>query len=434
MRLNFPTHRLAAAVAIAGGAIGLLATAAPAAATMPGSNGLIATYKCDDGSACTNSHIWTLDPVTGAQQQLTFGPGRDREPMVSPDGKRIAFVRCAVGVNCEIDVMNSDGSGVTPLTHGGSNAGDDAHPSFSPDGNRIVFSHCDPDHHLYVMNADGSGLSPLTSGAVEDGDPAFSPDGSSVVFSRFTGGTVGLFTVPANGGAATRLTTGLDFQPDYSPDGSKIVFSRYASRIMVMDANGANAHALTSPAPNTGDKTPSFSPDGTQIAYSHFDNANTSVAPVMLMNVDGSNAHPITGSSSDYALVGGWQPTHAAPPSSPPAAHTGAPGLRLSAPKKESVRKGRLYLFATSSEAGNGIASGKVAVPKLAKSYRLRPATKALGANARTKITLKVPAKSLRAVRTALTRHQSVKATLVVRIKDGAGNSTSEQLKIRLTK
>jgi hypothetical protein len=47
--------------------------------------------------------------------------------------------------------------------------------------------------------------------------------------------------------------------------------------------------------------------------------------------------------------------------------------------------------------------------------------------------TLKMPRKTLRAVRSALAHHQRVKASLVVRVKDSAGNLASKQLKVRLT-
>jgi hypothetical protein len=46
---------------------------------------------------------------------------------------------------------------------------------------------------------------------------------------------------------------------------------------------------------------------------------------------------------------------------------------------------------------------------------------------------LKIPAKTLRAARTAFAHHQHVKATVVVRVKDAAGNVTSKRLSIRLT-
>jgi hypothetical protein len=173
-----------------------------------------------------------------------------------------------------------------------------------------------------------------------------------------------------------------------------------------------------------------YSPDGTQIAYERYSNTPPNPTPLMVMNADGSNPHPISPLTEEF-YAPDWQSTHPAPPSAPAPVRV---ALTLTAPKKESVRKGRLYVFATSNVAASGAANGRVSLPSLAKSYRLRPVSRALAANARTKIWLKIPAKTLRATRSALARHHGVKATLVVRVNNGAGNTASRQLRVRLTK
>ena len=54
-----------------------------------------------------------------------------------------------------------------------------------------------------------------------------SPDGQTIVFD-FLGD---LYTIPMNGGEATQITSGMQFdsQPRYSPDGNKIAFISDAS-------------------------------------------------------------------------------------------------------------------------------------------------------------------------------------------------------------
>jgi len=50
--------------------------------------------------------------------------------------------------------MNSDGSGLTPLT---SDTTENIMPAWSPDGAKIAFSsNRDGNHEIYVMNANGS--------------------------------------------------------------------------------------------------------------------------------------------------------------------------------------------------------------------------------------------------------------------------------------
>jgi Dipeptidyl peptidase IV (DPP IV) N-terminal region/WD40-like Beta Propeller Repeat len=432
MRLTLSPHRLATAAVIAGGAVGLLAGAGPASATVPGNNGLIVTTKCQDVVNCSAAHLWTIDPVTGSETQLTSDPAHyDDDPTVSPDGSHVAYRRCtdSSGKACTIALIGIGGGTPTDLT----SAGRQDFPAFSPDGTKIVFSKRDASgySHLVLMDANGANPQPLTSGAVSDDTPAWSPDGSTIVFDRYDGsfGTR-VYKIAPSGGSPTQLTTGkVDYSPSFSPDGTHIVFGR-DSTIQLMDANGANLHTLTDSGQAYISNEPVFSPDGTKIVFERYALAPPNPTPLIMMNADGSNVHPIT-SSSEAFYGSDWQATHPAPPAPPAPA---PPSLTLNAPKKESIRKGRLYVFATSSTPVVASASGKVAVPKLTKGYGLRRASKSLPANARTKIWVKLPRKTLRASKSALTRHQRVKATLLVQVKDGSGKTATKQIKVRLTK
>ncbi len=76
-------------------------------------------------------------------------------------------------------------------------------------------------------------------------------------------------------------------------------------KIWVMNANGSAQHQVS--RGTADDFGPAWSPDGTQIAFVRdFLNGHR---PVMVMNADGSCAHPVydpTGTALQY--VPAWQP------------------------------------------------------------------------------------------------------------------------------
>lgn len=96
--------------------------------------------------------------------------------------------------------------------------------------------------------------------------PAISPDGTMIAFT-YKGD---IYTVPANGGKATQLTThpAHDTHPVWSPDGSKIVFASDRAGnfdLFVMDKEGGSPKQLTTHSANEYPET--FS-DAKHILYS----------------------------------------------------------------------------------------------------------------------------------------------------------------------
>jgi Tol biopolymer transport system component len=95
-----------------------------------------------------------------------------------------------------------------------------------------------------------------------------SPDGRTVVFELLGD----LYTIPASGGKATRITSGqaFDAQPHFSPDGKSIAFISDRSQsdnIWVANADGSNPRAIT----HDNDQkyqSPTFTPDGKYIVAS----------------------------------------------------------------------------------------------------------------------------------------------------------------------
>ncbi|HEU5451637.1 MAG TPA: hypothetical protein VFU76_06615, partial [Terriglobales bacterium] len=98
-----------------------------------------------------------------------------------------------------------------------------------------------------------------------------SPDGKTIVFDLLGD----IYTIPASGGAATRIIGGISFesQPKFSPDGKSLAFLSDrggAEALWLANADGSNPHPLTKDR-NQGFLSPSWTPDGKWILVSRHD-------------------------------------------------------------------------------------------------------------------------------------------------------------------
>ena len=152
----------------------------------------------------------------GAQpQNITNNPNAiDDDPDWSPDGQKIAFTSHDVNDNpfnstsTEIYVMNADGTGEPQrLTF---NTEEERGPDWSPDGKLILFicGRGGLDFEICVINSDGTGQTQLTFNSVFEGTPTWSPDGQQIVFHRALGPGLRnqLFVMNANGTGEMRVT------------------------------------------------------------------------------------------------------------------------------------------------------------------------------------------------------------------------------------
>ena len=125
-----------------------------------------------------------------------------------------------------------------------------------------------------------------------------SADGRTIVFDLLGD----IYTIPATGGAATRITSGTPFdgQPRFSPDGKSIVFvsDRTGSEnLYVIDPDGRNLRALTRGA-NQSFISPDWTPDGEYVVVSRSND-------LWLYHRLGGSGLRLTGQTPPAAATGG---------------------------------------------------------------------------------------------------------------------------------
>ena len=225
-------------------------------------------------------------------------------PSISDDGSRIVFQYYVDGCY-QAFVVNTDGSGLTQVTHDQRNY---VHLSINGDGSKIAVSSYVPgdysDSEAFVINTDGSGAIPLMAHPSLSEAPQISDDGSKVVLTAFTEGGYGgyaLFLVNSDGTGLKQLTndTMPARHPSISSDGSKIAFMSN-SGIFVINSDGTGLTQLVNTTSSIS--VPSISGDGSKVAFvSYIGTFNfegydfdISTSEIFVVNTDGTGLTQVT--------------------------------------------------------------------------------------------------------------------------------------------
>jgi Tol biopolymer transport system component len=182
-------------------------------------------------------------------------------------------------------------------------------PAFSPDGTRMVL---DSGASLALVDFDGSDFRLLPAHGQDDGMPAFSPHGSRLVFGSGAPIRYGrrshrsVWISNADGGDARRLVEG--DAPAWSSRGW-IAFVRQRAVYRIRpDGTGLKLLARSSTAPE-------WSPDGRRLAVSylgvrtHRTGHVSRTGGVILMDADGRQAHLLRGKgATESANEIAWSP------------------------------------------------------------------------------------------------------------------------------
>jgi hypothetical protein len=148
-------------------------------------------------------HLFRVPVDGGPIQPLLDEPNWVGAAAWSPDGSAIAFENACPTDPCEdpgLSVVRVADNAVTRLT-----VGNDSQPVWSPDGRQIAFIRFGGDAGgVYVMDADGGNVRRLTTSSTAEGagdrDIHWSPDGRSIAFSRIDPDFGDVYLVTVAGG------------------------------------------------------------------------------------------------------------------------------------------------------------------------------------------------------------------------------------------
>ena len=248
--------------------------------------------------------IYLIPVQSGEPRLLTQAkaPASDRDPAISHDGRRLAYLSCGNCCYGRCDVMTVElDAELRPvgaprrLTSMKSQMEGLA---WTRDGSSLIFRRVSGVlYHLWRVDVDGRRPPErIEVTGVGARRPATVPSRDRLVYSRPTDDT-DIYQAGPKGSAHALLRSSFpDFFPTFSPDGTQIAFCSARSgdmpRIWVARADGSDPRQLTGDMEG-GQYSPSWSPDGRTVAFQ-----SISDHQIWTIDVEGANLRRITGAGS----------------------------------------------------------------------------------------------------------------------------------------
>jgi len=195
----------------------------------------------------STANIWRADTRTGISRSV-LAPSivEQRNPDISPDGKRIAFESERSGFH-EVWVANLDGSDAVRLSnfHQASLTGS---PRWSPDGRKIAFdSRVSGEPALYLVDPTTALPQRVPTNGIPASTLAWSADGKSIYFRSESSEPAkheALYRVAPEGGVPERIGGARVFRVQQSKDGQTLYFADPNARVNVLNVTTGEQHAL----------------------------------------------------------------------------------------------------------------------------------------------------------------------------------------------
>jgi len=276
-------------------------------------------------SGCRSNERPAAEPELPLTQVTAGRAGEDKDPEVSPDGKRLFYASSSFGNRSDLFTKLVGSNVATRITSG---PGDARFPKVNPaDPRKLAFcSNSRGEWDICVLEdytASPPRVTVVSDAGTQDLHPSWSPDGRSLVWCStddFARGRWTLRMKDLDSGTTRMLEDVEGLLPEWSPRGNRIVFQRmkerdgWLSSLWVLEIEGGSAKNLT--AVFSSDEwaaiNPSWSPDGRRVVFATV--AKSSARAGVLneaddlwsMDADGAHATRLT-----TAPASDWMPTWA---------------------------------------------------------------------------------------------------------------------------
>ncbi len=251
-------------------AIGLVVSAAAsAAATRQAASQATSRLVVSAEEGKPTASLFSLSPAGGALHKLTSTKAHQTQPVLSPNGKEVAFVQAQSatcdGCSSSIWVVNAHGSGARQLSAPlPGTVSYDTSPSWSPDGSQVVFCRqTNISDELYLASATGGTPRNLF---IQGVTPAWGPTRIAYLSPPTQApGPVALWTMNPDGSNPKKITSAYAVALAWSKSGSLAYLDQpptARSTLVVITAGVFHRY----PLPISKATSLSWSPDGTHLA------------------------------------------------------------------------------------------------------------------------------------------------------------------------
>lgn len=265
-----------------------------------------------------HKEIWSMDHDGSNQRQITRHGTITQSPVISPDGKWLAYTTMFKRPGSPIEswniVIQSTTSG-EKAHFANPDAPTNGWPEFSPKGKFLYGTSLTGDTEIYVSNIDGTDARQLTHSRTMDFSARVNPKtGNDVMFISNRTGKQQLWRMNIDGGDAEMITngTGEVANPAWRPDGQMVAFAWTRGfelggfNIFIMDVAKRQPVQLTE---NSGvNENPWWAPDNLHIVYSSKrENARgtnrANATQIYTVTLDGKNPRKLTSEGNNMQPV-----------------------------------------------------------------------------------------------------------------------------------